>query len=407
MAGYTCEMKVNMYVVWCLISVLIAVLPCRAESFARGKSADLSVMAGEMIMTGFRGQALEHDNAPPLRALREGKIGGVILFAKDIQTGKTRNISSPEQLKALTARLAEAGSAGPCAPVWIAVDQEGGRVRRLSAHNGFRDWPSALNMGRRSPQHTWETALDMGLMLADMGINLNFAPSLDLHWPDSPAIGRQERAFSSEPAGVARHGAAFARGMRNARIVCCYKHFPGHGYATADSHVELPVDDRPLTDIRTNDEVPYASMGTLLTSVMPAHVTYPQVSPAPAGFSKKWLQEELRGRLGYNGLIFSDDLSMKGASEVGEITARSDAALAAGCDMILICNDPESAKTVLENQRWIRTKAFDERVARIQPRGKFPSWDGLKLSQNYLACVKQIEAFNAEIAEKADKTATL
>ena len=148
-----------------------------------------------------------------------------------------------------------------------------------------------------------------------------------------------------------------------------------------------------MTDIRTNDEVPYASMGTLLTSVMPAHVTYPQVSPAPAGFSKKWLQEELRGRLGYNGLIFSDDLSMKGASEVGEITARSDAALA--------------AKTVLENQRWIRTKAFDERVARIQPRGKFPSWDGLKLSQNYLACVKQIEAFNAEIAEKADKTATL
>ena len=190
-------------------------------------------------------------------------------------------------------------------------------------------------------------------------------------------------------------------------MACCGKHFPGHGYATADSHVELPVGDRPLTDIRTNDEVPYASMGTLLTSVMPAHVTYPQVSPAPAGFSKKWLQEELRGRLGYNGLIFSDDLSMKGASEVGEITARSDAALAAGCDMILICNDPESAKTVLENQRWIRTKAFDERVARIQPRGKFPSWDGLKLSQNYLACVKQIEAFNAEIAEKADKTATL
>lgn len=112
MAGYTCEMKVNMYVVWCLISVLIAVLPCRAESFARGKSADLSVMAGEMIMTGFRGQALEHDNAPPLRALREGKIGGVILFAKDIQTGKTRNISSPEQLKALTAALRRRGAPG-------------------------------------------------------------------------------------------------------------------------------------------------------------------------------------------------------------------------------------------------------------------------------------------------------
>ena len=336
MAGYTCEMKVNMYVVWCLISVLIAVLPCRAESFARGKSADLSVMAGEMIMTGFRGQALEHDNAPPLRALREGKIGGVILFAKDIQTGKTRNISSPEQLKALTARLAEAGSAGPCAPVWIAVDQEGGRVRRLSAHNGFRDWPSALNMGRRSPQHTWETALDMGLMLADMGINLNFAPSLDLHWPDSPAIGRQERAFSSEPAGVARHGAAFARGMRNARIVCCYKHFPGHGSARGDTH-EGYAD---ISETWSERELePYRDLlgRNLPAMVMVAHVTLRRLDDRPASLSPAVVTGLLREKLGFRGVIVTDDLDMEAVASQYPLKERI--AVNAGADILLFGNN--------------------------------------------------------------------
>ncbi len=338
MAGYTCEMKVNMYVVWCLISVLIAVLPCRAESFARGKSADLSVMAGEMIMTGFRGQALEHDNAPPLRALREGKIGGVILFAKDIQTGKTRNISSPEQLKALTARLAEAGSAGPCAPVWIAVDQEGGRVRRLSAHNGFRDWPSALNMGRHSPQHTWETALDMGLMLADMGINLNFAPSLDLHRPDSPAIGRQERAFSSEPAGVARHGAAFARGMRNARIVCCYKHFPGHGSARGDTH-EGYAD---ISETWSERELePYRDLldRNLPAMVMVAHVTLRRLDDRPASLSPAVVTGLLREKLGFRGVIVTDDLDMEAVASQYPLKERIRLAVNAGADILLFGNN--------------------------------------------------------------------
>lgn len=338
MAGYTCEMKVNMYVVWCLISVLIAVLPCRAESFARGKSADLSVMAGEMIMTGFRGQALEHDNAPPLRALREGKIGGVILFAKDIQTGKTRNISSPEQLKALTARLAEAGSAGPCAPVWIAVDQEGGRGRRLSAHNGFRDWPSALNMGRRSPQHTWETALDMGLMLADMGINLNFAPSLDLHRPDSPAIGIQERAFSSEPAGVARHGAAFARGMRNARIVCCYKHFPGHGSARGDTH-EGYAD---ISETWSERELePYRDLlgRNLPAMVMVAHVTLRRLDDRPASLSPAVVTGLLREKLGFRGVIVTDDLDMEAVASQYPLKERIRLAVNAGADILLFGNN--------------------------------------------------------------------
>ena len=333
-----------------------------------------------------------------VKILQNPMVGMVILF--------TRNYENREQLHNLTHDIHSLRNPS----LLIGVDHEGGRIQRFREE--FTKIPSARSLGQlydTDPQRAHNLTAACGLVMASelraCGVDFTFAPCLDLDYGQSAVIGN--RAFHRNPRVVSILATAMVSCMAQAGMACCGKHFPGHGYATADSHVELPVDDRPLTDIRTNDEVPYASMGTLLTSVMPAHVTYPQVSPAPAGFSKKWLQEELRGRLGYNGLIFSDDLSMKGASEVGEITARSDAALAAGCDMILICNDPESAKTVLENQRWIRTKAFDERVARIQPRGKFPSWDGLKLSQNYLACVKQIEAFNAEIAEKADKTATL
>ena len=236
------------------------------------------------------------------------------------------------------ARLAEAGSAGPCAPVWIAVDQEGGRVRRLSAHNGFRDWPSALNMGRRSPQHTWETALDMGLMLADMGINLNFAPSLDLHRPDSPAIGRQERAFSSEPAGVARHGAAFARGMRNARIVCCYKHFPGHGSARGDTH-EGYAD---ISETWSERELePYRDLlgRNLPAMVMVAHVTLRRLDDRPASLSPAVVTGLLREKLGFRGVIVTDDLDMEAVASQYPLKERIRLAVNAGADILLFGNN--------------------------------------------------------------------
>lgn len=333
-----------------------------------------------------------------IKVLQNPMVGMVILF--------TRNFESKEQLHNLTHDIHALRNPS----LLIGVDHEGGRIQRFREE--FTRIPSMNSLGKlydKDPQRAHSLAAACGLVMASelraCGVDFTFAPCLDLDYGQSTVIGN--RAFHRNPKVVAILASALVGGMAQVGMACCGKHFPGHGYATADSHVELPVDERELTDIRNNDEIPYVSMGTLLTAVMPAHVTYPKVDPAPAGFSKKWLQEELRGRIGFTGLIFSDDLTMKGASEVGEITARSDAAFAAGCDMILICNDPNAVKVVLGNQRWIRTKAFDERLSRVQPRGKFPSWDGLKLSSNYQDCVKLINEFNTEVANSQDTAAVI
>lgn len=335
--GYTRGMKKCMFAAASLLSVLLAVLPCPAKESAQEREADLSVMAGEMIMTGFRGQSLE-ENAAPLRALREGKIGGVILFARDIETRKVRNIVSPEQLSALTAQLGAAGQSGPCAPAWIAVDQEGGKVRRLSSHNGFRDWPSALEMGRHPSQQTWETALNMGLMLVGMGINLNFAPSLDLHDPDSPAIGHMERAFSSDPTSVAEHGAAFARGMRDARIVCCYKHFPGHGSAKGDTHngsadISASWSERELEPFKA------LLAENMPAMVMVAHVTLRQMDDRPASLSQVVISGLLRHKLGFQGVVVTDDLDMEAVAARYSLKERIRLAVEAGADILLFGNN--------------------------------------------------------------------
>ncbi len=316
---------------------LLVASPCLAASSAKGGGVPLSVMVGEMIMTGFRGQALAED-APPLQALREGKIGGVILFAKDAETQRVRNISSPKQLKALTERLREAGGAGPCSPAWIAVDQEGGKVRRLSAHNGFRDWPSALAMGRRTPERTWENAMNMGLLLADMGINLNFAPSLDLHMPDSPVIGKLERAFSSDPARVAQHGEAFARGMRAANVISCYKHFPGHGSAKGDTH-EGYVDISSTWSERELEPFQAVLTGENPAMVRVAHVTLRQMDTRPASFSPAVSTGLLREKLGFRGVIITDDLDMEAVAAHYPLKERIRLAVEAGADILLFGNN--------------------------------------------------------------------
>ncbi len=331
-----------------------------------------------------------------IKLLQHPMVGMVILF--------TRNFENIDQLHNLTHDIHALRNP----PLIIGVDHEGGRIQRF--REGFTRIPSMNSLGQlydKEPQRAHSLAAACGLVMAAelraCGVDFTFAPCLDLDYGQSAVIGT--RSFHRNPRVVSILATELIGGMSQAGMACCGKHFPGHGYASADSHVELPVDDRPLSDIRSNDEVPYKSLGVLLTSVMPAHVAYSQVDSAPAGFSKKWLQEELRTRLGFTGLIFSDDLSMKGAAEIGEITARSDAAFAAGCDMILICNDPDGVQQVLANQRWIRTKLFDERLARILPRGKFPSRDGLELNANYKTCVEMIEAFNAELNQKAETAA--
>jgi beta-N-acetylhexosaminidase len=184
--------------------------------------------------------------------------------------------------------------------------------------------------------------------LAAHGVDFSFAPVLDIDFGSSSVIG--DRAFHSAAAAVARLAAALAGGMRRVGMGAVGKHFPGHGHVLADSHHEVPVDDRDLATIEANDLVPYhALIRAGLAGVMPAHVIYPRVDSRPAGFSRVWLQEILRGGLGFDGMVFSDDLSMEGASVAGGIVERGQAALDAGCDMVLVCNAREAAQRLLDD----------------------------------------------------------
>jgi beta-N-acetylhexosaminidase len=198
-------------------------------------------------------------------------------------------------------------------------------------------------------------------------VDFSFAPVLDIDFGSSSVIG--DRAFHSEAAAVARLAGALAGGMRRAGMGAVGKHFPGHGYVRADSHHEVPVDDRDLATIEANDLAPYrALIGSGLAGVMPAHVIYPQCDGEPAGYSRYWLQEVLRGRLGFDGLVFSDDLSMAGASTVGGPPERARAALAAGCDMVLLCNDPEGQNKLLESLGEL-SASHPERLERMRKKG--------------------------------------
>lgn len=268
-------------------------------------------------------------------------VGGVILFA--------RNYESPQQVEALNAAIRA------CNPqILIAVDQEGGRVQRL--REGYTRLPAMGVFAKRwlqAPEATEALAAQVGwLMAAEMlsaGFDFSFAPVLDINVGLSQVIG--ERAFGSTSKQVAALANAFMEGMHEAGMATTGKHFPGHGSVAADSHLELPIDERPLDLIRSTDLAAFVLSQPSLDAVMPAHVIYPQADPHCAGFSPFWLQEILRGEMGFDGVIFSDDLVMAGAAAVGSIEARVDAALDAGCDMVLVCNDRPmalAAKAYLE-----------------------------------------------------------
>jgi beta-N-acetylhexosaminidase len=273
--------------------------------------------------------------------LRHPAAGGVILFS--------RNYESPEQLCALTEdieRLRE-----PALP--ICVDHEGGRVQRF--REGFSAIPPMRELGRlwdRDRAAARDTARAIayvvGAELAAHGIDFSFAPVLDLDYGASSVIG--DRALHFDPTAVGALGADIVQGFAEAGMGAVGKHFPGHGYAEADSHVAVPRDDRKAAEIFKKDLVPFRmTIEAGLAAVMPAHVIYAQVDPEPAGYSKYWLQEVLRGKLGFQGVVFSDDLSMEGASVAGGIPERARAALEAGCDMVLLCNDPPGQERLLES----------------------------------------------------------
>lgn len=271
--------------------------------------------------------------------LRHPAVGGAILFA--------RNYENPPQLLAL---VAEIRAVRP--DILLCVDHEGGRVQRFRA--GFSPLPPMRRLGEiwdRDRAGACAAARAAGLViaaeLAAHGLDFSFAPVLDLDYRRSGVIG--DRAFHADPVAVGELAAAFIGGLGEGGVAAVGKHFPGHGYAAADSHVDVPRDERPLEQILARDVVPYgAAIAVGLAGVMPAHVIYTRVDAEPAGYSRFWLQEILRKRLGFDGMIFSDDLSMEGARTVGGIPERARAALAAGCDMVLLCNDSRGQEELLD-----------------------------------------------------------
>jgi beta-N-acetylhexosaminidase len=294
-------------------------------------------------------------------------VGGVILF--------TRNFESIEQVTELTRSIhaIRPGGAKDGERLLVSIDHEGGRVQRF--RKGFTHLPSfrvlaeALAQGSDAPGPAGESVMrasqaarQAGIQLAAelraIGVDFSYTPVLDLDYGRSEVIG--DRSFHRSPAWVSLMAAAMMQGLSLSGFKNCGKHFPGHGWAQADSHHDLPVDERDLESILRDDCLPYAELaaapqlndGTrgpaLLTAVMPAHVRYPQVDDSPAGFSSVWIREILRERLGFDGVVISDDLSMAGAAIYEDVADRAQAAFEAGCDATLICNRPDLAVRALD-----------------------------------------------------------
>jgi beta-N-acetylhexosaminidase len=303
------------------------------------------------------GLALTEDDR---RRLLHPAAGGVILFA--------HNYQSPEQLVALTGEISRLRE--PELP--ICVDHEGGRVQRFA--QGFTAIPAMRRLGvlwDREREAAKRAARAVGTVIAAElgahGVDFSFTPVLDLDYGSSAVIG--QRALHYDPNAVGALAAQLIEGLAGGGMAAVGKHFPGHGFAAADSHVAVPTDPRPPKDLFKKDLVPYrAAIEAGLAAIMPAHVIYPQADPEPAGYSRYWLQEVLRGMLGFEGLIFSDDLAMEGASTAGGIAERATAALAAGCDMVLLCQNPQGQDRLLDSLASTPV-SFPERIERMRRRG--------------------------------------
>ncbi|MCC7218200.1 MAG: beta-N-acetylhexosaminidase [Burkholderiales bacterium] len=307
------------------------------------------------VVLGVEGLAL---TAADRERLVHPRVGGVILFA--------RNYADRAQLAALSAEI----RALRTPHLLVCVDHEGGRVQRF--REGFTAIPPMRTLGER-----WDgdvagaaaEALRLGTLIARElrahGVDFSFTPVLDLDFGASTVIG--DRAFHGNPNAAAHLAVCLRQGLNAGGCAAVGKHFPGHGFVAADSHTDVPIDDRPLPELVAHDLVPFAVLAKAgLEGVMPAHVVFPAVDAVPAGYSRVWLQDVLRGRLGFDGLVFSDDLGMAGAFTAGDIVARADAALAAGCDMVLTCNDFTDADDLLA--RWLPPAQPDlaRRTARME-----------------------------------------
>jgi beta-N-acetylhexosaminidase len=319
------------------------------------------------------------------RRILDPLTGGVILFA--------RNFANRKQLAQLTAEIKKLRP-----DVLISIDHEGGRVQRCRA-DGFTHLPAMRKLGelwslKNKSTHAAESAaLAMaaatacGYVLASelraCGVDFSFTPVLDLDFGRSGVIG--DRSFSRDPQIVFALAKSLNEGLRLGDMANCGKHFPGHGWAEADSHVAIPVDERSLKEILNDDAKPYEWLDLSLAAVMPAHVIYPKVDKNPAGFSKVWLHSILRQELGFEGVIFSDDLSMEGASVAGSVVKGAELALEAGCDAVLICNRPDLADQLLAQLKVSSTKRAESmlRLNRLMPKSLGLSWDELQDQAEY------------------------
>lgn len=290
--------------------------------------------------------------------LKHPLVGGVILFA--------RNYESPAQLSELTAAIHTLRDP----PLLVATDQEGGRVQRF--RDGFTHLPSMRLLGEIQGKNSclaYQLAQQTGYILAAelkaCGVDLSFTPVLDLDYGQSSVIG--DRAFHRTPQIVADLAHALITGLQSAGMLAVGKHFPGHGAIRADTHVETATDLRDYTSIAREDLVPFRQMiDAGLAGIMTAHVVYPAIDSNPAGFSSEWLQNILRRDLGFDGSVFSDDLGMQAARNYGSITYRAERALRAGCTMVLVCNDPDSADELLNSLHWESSAADKTRVERMR-----------------------------------------
>ena len=333
-------------------------------------------------MVDIPGTALSADDR---RRLRHPQVGGVILFA--------RNYESPQQVAALIAELHALREPR----LLIAVDQEGGRVQRF--RDGFTRLPPVGELGRihdRDPYRAQALATQTGWLMASelraVGVDLSFAPVLDIDRELCPVIG--DRAFHREPEVVARLAQAYQKGMQAAGMQAVGKHFPGHGGVNVDSHLALPIDTRALVDLQMEDMLPFMRMVHQgLAGMMAAHVIYSAADPRPAGFSRFWLQDQLRGELGFQGAIFSDDLSMAAADCAGDFPTRARAALAAGCDMVLVCNRCDAADQVLEQLGDYSDPAGRARLARLHGRNAV-DWAALHASDDWKRAVAAVSAYD-------------
>jgi len=312
--------------------------------------------------------------------LREPAVGGVILFS--------RNYESVSQLHDLVAEIRALRSP----PLLIAVDHEGGRVQRF--REGFSAIPPMRRIG-----HEYDSDLGEALLLARtagwlsgselraMGIDLSFAPCADLDWGVSEVIG--DRAFHKDPEAVGDLAGAFSRGLRSAGMAAIAKHFPGHGAVVADSHEKLPNDRRKYADV-LDDMQPYDKLigNGVVAGVMMSHVVYSDIDPLPAGFSKYWIQTELRSRLGFDGAVFCDDLSMKATESYGSMPKRARLALEAGCDMVLICNDRPAAQSAVTSLNEYSNPLSLVRLVRLHGTGQTLR-ESLLASEEWLTAAKR------------------